>query len=56
MVTSHQFGTFLKTLKGQLLQSSIDCNGRSHNLATFIFETKTFKRNFSLGLLIIYSL
>ena len=46
---------FQKARKGHLLQSSIGCNGRSRNPAILMFETKTFKRNLSHGLLIIYS-
>ena len=38
MVTSYHFEIFQKTLKGQLLQSSIDCGC----LAILIFVTKTF--------------
>ena len=45
---------FQKASKDHLLQSSIGCNGRSRNLAILMFETKTFERNFSHGLLIIY--
>ena len=45
---------FQKARKGHLLQSSIGCNGKSRNLAILILEPKTFQRNFSHGLLIIY--
>ena len=48
-----KFVSFQKARKGHLLQSSIGCNGRSRNLAILIFETKTFERNFSHGLLIV---